>query len=184
MSELSQSNNPRVRRAYAHVILGKLANDEVNLDTAWAAVRRADQTRKGEASHFNWVLSKAAEQGAEKRQRDAREAYDEALRHRPTIDCDVEIITGVPLPDGGFLPMVIGAGSHEDFGKAYGEGEEIARGPLGQQGATSHVFRRMAETGGLEAELAFYKGVMLGQLVGRPQPGGPAENPAVPPDPA
>ena len=80
MSELSQSNNPRVRRAYAHVMLGKLANGEVNVETAQAAIHRADQTRRGDASNFPWRLIRAKEKGAEKRLREARQAYDEALR--------------------------------------------------------------------------------------------------------
>jgi hypothetical protein len=165
-------------------MLGKLARGEVNVGVTLAAIHRADQTRKGEASHFSWALLKAREKGAEKQLRESREDYDESLRNRPTLDCDVEIITGVHLPDGGFLPIVVGAGSHEDFRKAYVEGEEIADGPLGNQGATNHVFRRMAEAGGLESQLSFYRGVKLGQMVGLPRPTESTENLTEAPDSA
>lgn len=167
MSELSKSSNPRVRRSYAHVMLGKLANDEVSVEAAEAAIQGLDQTNKGRASNFGQRLLKAREKGAEKRYSQAREAYHEGLRNRPTIDCDVEIITSVPLPNGDSLPIVVGAGSFEDFDRAYEEGREIASGPLGKEGSTNHVLRRMAETGGLSEGLSFLRGVQLGQLVER-----------------
>ena len=177
MSELSKSTNPRVRRSYAHVMLGKLANGEVNSADAQDAISRADQTRKGRASNFGRAMVKARERGAEKMLREAREAHDEAMRTRPTIDYDVEIITSVPLPDGSLLPIVIGASSGEEFDRAHEESEEIARGPGGVEAATAHMLRSMAQAGGLESQLALYRGVELGRLAERSQMAEPAVGP-------
>jgi hypothetical protein len=162
MSELSKSNDPRVRRSYAHTMLGRLSRGEINPAVAEDAIRRADKTTKGDDSNFWARLVKARERGAEKRLADAREAHDEA-----TIACEVEIITGISLPDGGFLPIVVGAGSHEDFARASEESERIAEGPGGTQEATTYLLRSMAEAGGLEAELAFYRGAELGRMTER-----------------
>ena len=166
MSELSKSNNPRVRRSYAHVMLGKLAKGEINVADTEDAIRNADQTRKGRASNFGRALIKAQDRATEKRLSEARAAHDEALRNRPTIDCDVEIIASIPLPGGGLAPIVIGAGSFEDFDKAYEESQKIAEGPGGMQ-ATAHMLRSMAHAGGTEEQLALYRGVELGRMAER-----------------
>lgn len=80
---------------------------------------------------------------------------------RPTEDCDIEIITGIPGLDGNIVPMVIGAGSWEDFNRAEVGARRFASS-LGSTGVsaerlrTEYTFRKMAETGGVVPQYTYY----------------------------
>jgi hypothetical protein len=130
------------------------------------AIWSADQTRKGRASHFGRALLAADRKGS--------------WRTRSTKDMDVEIIVALPHPDGSVSPMVIGAGSHEGFAKAWEEGEELGRnaddGLDPEQVRTTHIFKSMAEAGGVVSQAAFYVGVKMGSRMelGRSEPPDPS----------
>jgi hypothetical protein len=80
---------------------------------------------------------------------------------RPTQDCEVEIITGLPGPNGTLIPMVIGAGSWDDVRRAGAEADAFAKS-LSATGAnpadlrTEYFFRAMAEAGGVVPQYSFY----------------------------
>lgn len=63
-----ESNNPRERRAYAHTMIGKLANGEINYGEALQAAYKASKTVKGESSGFEGALSNAADKVVHKEQ--------------------------------------------------------------------------------------------------------------------
>ncbi|HTB48687.1 MAG TPA: hypothetical protein VK712_01245 [Verrucomicrobiae bacterium] len=80
---------------------------------------------------------------------------------RPTQDCEVEIISGLPGPDGTIIPMVIGAGSWDDVGRAGAEADAFAKS-LSATGAdpaelrTEYFFRATAKAGGVIPQYSFY----------------------------
>lgn len=80
---------------------------------------------------------------------------------RSTKDFEIEIIVGIPGPDGDVTPMVIGAGSWEDFNRAETEARRFAKS-LGSTGVSAeklhseYVLRELAETGGVVPQYTFY----------------------------
>lgn len=156
MSEFADSNDPRVRRAYAHAVLHRLSRGEAEREEAEAAISRADKTRKGQASDFASRLLAADRQNR--------------FRNRPTADCGIEIFTAVPGPDGKIEPMVIAAGSAEDFDRAWKEGEEFAASDRAKASDASpellranYALMRMAETSGLLPRVLFVRGAQMAQ---------------------
>lgn len=92
----------------------------------------------------------------------------EKEQKRPTQDCDIEIIGLITGPDGFAAPIVIGAGSFEDFDRACTEGDELAAAadetmvvPDGLR--AEHILRSMAAAGGVLPQALFYAGNKLGQ---------------------
>jgi hypothetical protein len=166
MGELSKSTDPRVRRAYVHVILHRLARGEANRETAQAAIKLANQTRKGRDSFFGRALLQADRKSAETRARQLRQDYNEALRNRLTRHHEFELITAVPFPDGGLVPLVIGAGSGEDVDRIWSEADKVAQGPGGAEAALNHVYKGMAAAGDTVPEFAFWLGTRIGQAGG------------------
>jgi hypothetical protein len=158
MSEFANSNDPRVRRSYAHAMLHKLSRGEVELEEVETAVSRADKTRKGQASDFAARLLAADREGR--------------FRNRPTADCEIEIFTAMTGPDGKTEPVVIAAGSGEDFDRAWEEGEEFAASDRAQASDASpellranYALMRMAETSGLLPRVLFIRGAQMAQGV-------------------
>lgn len=154
MSEFADSNDPRVRRAYAHAVLQRLSRGEAEREEAEAAISRADKTRKGQASDFTARLLAADRQNR--------------FRNRPTADCEIEIFTAVPGPDGKIEPMVIAAGSAEDFDRAWKEGEEFAASDAAQASdinpdllRADYALMHMSEASGLLPRLMFARGAEL-----------------------
>jgi hypothetical protein len=80
---------------------------------------------------------------------------------RPTQDCEVEIISGLPGPDGTLIPMVIGAGSWDDVRRAGAEADAFAKS-LSAAGTNpadlraEYFFRAMAEAGDVVPQYSFY----------------------------
>lgn len=158
MSELAKSNDPRVRRAYAHAMLHRLSRGETEVDEVEDAIARADQTRKGRASDFASRLLAAERQGR--------------LRNRPTADCDIEIFSAVTFPDGKTRPVLLAAGSHEDFEQALQEGEEFAASERAQASGRSpellqadFAMLRLAEMSGMLPQALIYKSIQAGQAM-------------------
>ncbi|MEK7059457.1 MAG: hypothetical protein AAB971_01745 [Patescibacteria group bacterium] len=92
------------------------------------------------------------------------------FKDRPTQDCDIEIIAALPHADGSVTPIVIGAGSFDDFKAACGEADESAQATDPSQAnpesvRAKYVIRRMAEAGGVTSQLAFYTGATIGQMI-------------------